>query len=103
VAEVLAHELHHRDIQFSQGGIGVVRPNHKDTDGIRDGEETSPSKTFFPASLPDNGDSFGLHYPPKGRFEYSDNEVRCRIIELYEPKATFPERDWSKDPENPQW
>lgn len=104
VGELIAHELHHRDINKISGGPGPVKPGHMDTDGISDDEENSPSEKFLPRSLPDNPDSFGLKYQKtESGIDYSDNEVRCLIIEIFKPKTTHPEKDWSKSDHNPKW
>lgn len=108
LGETIGHEFHHQDIFFMQpgaGGPGPTRPGHSDNDGIPDASEDNPAQPFFPVSLTGNNDSFNFNYPPGGGFDYSDNEVRCRILEL-QPQAlplTHPERDWSKAIENPNW
>lgn len=103
VAETITHELNHRDIDDAWGGIGAVRAEHADTDGLPDSEENSPSESFYHVSLPNDPDSYNYNYAPAGAYDYSDNEVRCRIIEIKKKKMTYPLKDWSKDIYNPLW
>ncbi|HOY32567.1 MAG TPA: hypothetical protein PKW80_11870 [Bacteroidales bacterium] len=102
VAESMTHELHHRDCYNAWGNFGTIGPNHDDTDGLPNGEEAAPSRTYFHVSDSTNHNTF--NYALYAGTGYADQEVRCRIIEISPGvKATFPSKDWSKDPENPKW
>jgi hypothetical protein len=98
LAETLAHENYHNYIRKNFAG-----GTQSDTDRINDAEELSPHRSYFPRSDPANADTFGYHYPANAHGDYSDNEVRCRIVELHGLPAIRYARDWAKDVENPKW
>lgn len=94
VAETIIHEEYHKYVDDTWGSS----PG-SDSDGLPDGEENTPSQTYFPVSNPNNYNTFNYTYD--GTFQ--DQEVRCRIREIQAKPATYPANDWSMDSENPQW
>ncbi len=107
VAEVIAHEkLHSVYPAIGQITYGI----NTDTDGLPDLIENNPEPMYwyFKASNPYNADTFGYFYAPLTgpgvTYDFSDQEVRCRIEEISGTvPAVHPERDWSQDSENPNW
>jgi hypothetical protein len=101
LTETITHELYHKYVWDTWG---PTLSQHNDSDVLPDDEEKVPGRAEFPRSNPFADNTFGLtgDYANTG---YADTEVRCRIIELItgELKATHPDKDWSMDPENPQW
>ncbi len=97
LAEVIAHEEYHAHCITTWGPDVEF---HGDTDQLPDADEMAPEPgKGFPESDPFNYDSFGYGYSAS----YDDQEVRCRIIELNDPKTCYPEKDWSAHADNVNW
>lgn len=81
LAEIMRHELYHREVRMLWGGIGAIRANHRDTDGLPDDEETiNYREGRFPITSADSSDTYGIRNP-YATFDYSDNELRCLVLE----------------------
>lgn len=94
VAESIAHERYHKYCTDNYSG-----GTHSDVDGLPDGEENTPSQSYFKQSDPANYNTFSYSYSGT----YQDQEVRCRLVEIYDCGSYDPSKDWSADTENSQW
>ena len=85
VAETLSHELYHVYCQLSWGGLSI-RDGHSDTDGLPDTDEDTPTEyhgVHFSKTFISNSDTYLYGYPYVEN-DYSDQEVRCRVVERNE-------------------
>ncbi len=97
VAETMVHELYHKYVFDTWTG-----QRDKDGDELPNGEEVVPHKAQFQVSDSTNHNTF--NYALYATSGYADQEVRCRIEEIGpDVNKTFPDKDWSKDAENPKW
>jgi len=97
VAETMVHELYHKYVYETWNG-------QPDTDGdeLPNAEEPAPHRAYFQISDPNDHNTF--NYALYATSGYADQEVRCRIEEIGpNVNATYPNKDWSKDAENPKW
>lgn len=99
VAEVMTHELYHKLVYDS---IYFLGPHH-DRDDLPDPIEIHPERLYFQETSPDTSDTFNWHFVYYQ--SYADQEIRCRTVEIQPGavKKTYPELDWSMDPQNPKW
>jgi hypothetical protein len=122
LAETMRHELYHKFIDNTWGGVGPSRISHFDTDGIPDNEEIlGYIADILPKTLFNTSDTYNIQYQPPAQFitpfyDYSDNELRCLVMErdVATPLAVssnptpltvlyYPSLDWSNSINNINW
>ena len=104
VAETLSHELYHVYCQLSWGGLGI-RDGHSDTDGLPDTDEDTPTEyhgVHFSKTFISNSDTYLYGYPYVEN-DYSDQEVRCRVVERNERLQIYKINDWAACVHNIKW
>jgi hypothetical protein len=100
VAITILHENYHYSLLSR---YGENTDGQGDTDQIPDAEEVNPTdRAYFPPSLPNNANTFGLPIYDGGGYE--DNEARARQVETGDTMPNIhPDRDWAAYYLNPQW
>jgi hypothetical protein len=92
VAETVAHELHHQDLDSRRG----LSPSWKDDDHDGVGNSDEPHLDGI-KSDPLDADTYRVAFVTGSRkySTYGDNELRCRKIEMTHSIRFYPALDWA--------